>query len=41
MPAGNGWVVISEDDYQQQTVDQPKAANTPLAGLADLLKDED
>lgn len=41
MPAGNGWVVISEDDYQQQAVDQPKAANTPLAGLADLLKDED
>ena len=41
MPEGNGWAVISEDVFEQQQADAPVESNTPLAGLADLFKDED
>ena len=41
MPEGKGWAVISEDDFEQKQEEAPAQANTPLAGLADLFKDED
>lgn len=41
MPEGNGWAVISEDDFDKKKEEEPVQANTPLAGLADLFKDED
>ena len=41
MPKGKGWAVISEDDFEQKQEEAPAQANTPLAGLADLFKDED
>lgn len=41
MPEGKGWAVISEDDFEQKQEEASAQANTPLAGLADLFKDED
>ncbi|QIL51290.1 DUF177 domain-containing protein [Weissella coleopterorum] len=41
MPTGDGWEVISEDDYLiEQAKGEETATNTPLAGLADLMADE-
>ncbi|MDR3190258.1 MAG: DUF177 domain-containing protein [Lactobacillaceae bacterium] len=41
MPAGEGWEVIAEEDYVEKDAEAPVDTNTPLAGLADLFKDED
>ncbi|MCZ9311601.1 DUF177 domain-containing protein, partial [Weissella koreensis] len=41
MPTGDGWEVISEDDYlAEQENGEEQATNTPLAGLADLLSED-
>ncbi|MBM7616487.1 uncharacterized protein JOC36_000020 [Weissella uvarum] len=41
MPSGKDWEVISEDDYAAKQAEDPEAKHTPLAGLADLLKDDE
>ncbi|MBS0949354.1 DUF177 domain-containing protein [Weissella minor] len=41
MPAGKDWEVISEDAYEARKAEDPEAKNTPLAGLADMLKDDE
>lgn len=41
MPTGDGWEVMSEEDYlAEQENGEEKATNTPLAGLANLLADD-
>ncbi|MFL1696188.1 DUF177 domain-containing protein [Weissella kandleri] len=43
MPEGEGWAVISEDEYlaeHEATNEQADENNTPLAGLSDLLNHE-
>jgi Predicted metal-binding, possibly nucleic acid-binding protein len=40
MPTGSGWAVLTEDEYADQQVEEPVAANTPLAGLKDLFDSE-
>ncbi|MHA7611203.1 YceD family protein [Weissella viridescens] len=41
MPSGKDWEVISEDAYAARKAEDPEAKHTPLAGLADLLNDDE
>lgn len=36
LPAGEGWAVLTEDDFAKQQVEEPESTNTPLAGLKGL-----
>ncbi len=40
MPTGEDWSVISEETYEKKK-QETKQQNTPLSGLADLLKDDE